>query len=160
MVNPQNYFWKRGTTLDDLQVAEVVHNPGLYRRRLFSREAWGRLLRGDVNIWRIAKIYFYRPLLGLESALRDFARRVHLRLPNDLGWELEEICGRGVKVVFVFARGEPGIDLLKIQAGSSISRLGEYCRFHLIDGADHIFSQGGQRAIMKKVLSDELFTRK
>jgi alpha-beta hydrolase superfamily lysophospholipase len=159
MVNPQNYFWKEGMTLDDLQLAEVVHNPGLYRRRLLSGMAWKRLLRGQVNIWRIAKIYFYRPLLALESKLRDIARRLRVRLPNDLGWELEEIYARGVRIVFVFARGEPGIDLLKLEAGSSVKRLGEYCRIHIIDGADHIFSQSGPRATLKKIISDELFAR-
>jgi len=157
MVNPQNYFWKEGTTLDDLQLAEVVHNPGLYRRRIFSGAAWKKLFGGRVDIWRIAKIYFYRPLLALESSLRDMARRTHIRLPNDLGRELEEIHTREVRIVFVFARGEPGIDLLKIEGGSSVKRLGESCRIHIIDGADHIFSQSGPRAIMKKMLSDELF---
>jgi alpha-beta hydrolase superfamily lysophospholipase len=159
MVNPQNYFWKAGTTLNDLQLAEVVHNPGLYRRQIFSAEAWKRLLSGQVNTWRIAKIYFYRPLMGLESKLRDIARRLHIQLPNDLGSELEEIHSRGVRIVFVFARGEPGIDLLKLEAGSSVKRLGESCRIHYIDGGDHIFSQSGPRAILKKILSDELYAR-
>jgi hypothetical protein len=156
MVNPQNYFWKEGMTLDDLQIAEVVHNPGLYRRRVFSLDAWKKLLAGQTDVWRIAKIYFYRPLLALESALRDLARWLHLRLPNDLGTELLEVRARGVRMVFVFARGEPGMDLLKIQAGSAIKRLGKFCRIHVIDGADHIFSQNGPRAIMKKKLRDEL----
>jgi alpha-beta hydrolase superfamily lysophospholipase len=159
MVNPQNYFWKEGMTLDDLQMAEVVHNPGLYRRRMFSGMAWKRLLGGEVNIWRIAKIYFYRPLLAVESKLRDIARRLRLRLPNDLGWELEEIYARGIRIVFVFARGEPGIDLLKLEAGSSVNRLGEYCHIHIVDGGDHVFSQSGPRAVMEKIISDELFAR-
>jgi alpha-beta hydrolase superfamily lysophospholipase len=159
MVNPQNYFWKAGTTPNDLQRVEVVQNPGLYRRQIFSAAAWKRLLSGQVDIWRIAKIYFYRPLLTLESRLRDIARRLHIRLPNDLGSELEEIYRRGVRIVFVFARGQPGIDLLKLEAGSSVKRLGETCRIHYIDGGDHIFSQSGPRAILKKILSDELFAR-
>lgn len=159
MVNPQNYFWKEGMTLDDLQLAEVVHNSGLYPRRIFSRAAWKRLLTGKVNVWRIAKIYFYRPLLALESTLRDIARRLHIRMPNDLGSELEEIYRRGVRIVFVFARGEPGIDLLKLEGGSSVKRLGDFCRIHIIDDGDHVFSQSGPRAIMKKIVSDELFAR-
>jgi alpha-beta hydrolase superfamily lysophospholipase len=159
MVNPQNFFWKKGMTLNDLQLSEVVHNPGLYRRQMFSLAAWKRMLGGHVDIWRIAKIYFYRPLLALESTLRDMARRMHIRFPNDLGWELEEIYRRGVRIVFVFARGEPGIDLLKIEGGSSVKRLGDYCRIHIVEGANHIFSQSGPRAIMMKIISDELFAR-
>jgi len=159
MVNPQNYFWKAGMTLDDLQMAEVVHNSRLYPRRMFSRLAWKRLLAGKVNVWRIAKIYFYRPLLELESTLRDIARRLRIRLPNDLGSELEEIYRRRVRMVFVFARGEPGIDLLKLEGGSSVKRLGDFCRIHIIHDGDHVFSQSGPRAIMRKIVSDELFAR-
>jgi hypothetical protein len=159
MVNPQHYFWKEGTTLEDLQLAEVVQNPRLYVRRLFNRDAWQRMFGGRVNVWRIAKIYAYRPMLAMESRMRDMARRMRVRLPNDLGSELTQIYRRGVRIVLVFSRGEPGIDLLKLQAGSSVEKLGEYCRIHVIDGADHVFSQSGPRTLMKQVLSGELFAR-
>jgi len=159
MVNPQNYFWKQGMKLNDLQLAEVVRNPGVYRQQVFSGSAWKRLLTGRVNIWRIAKIYFNRPLLALESTLRDLARFVHLSLPHDLGSQLLEVDSRGVRMVFVFARGEPGIDLLKLEAGSAVTRLGERCHVHIIEGGDHIFSQTGPRALMTKVLSEELSAR-
>ena len=159
MVNPQNYFWKPGETLRGLQLAEVVRNPGVYRERAFSLAAWKRMVTGQVNILRIAKIYLQRPLLAVESTLRDIARRLHIRLPNDLGTELEEIVARGVRVVFVFARGEPGIDLLKLQAGTSVKRLAERCCIHTINGGDHVFTRSGPRAMMEKIVSDELLAR-
>jgi pimeloyl-ACP methyl ester carboxylesterase len=159
MINPQNYFWKKGMTLNDLQLAEVVRNPGVYRHQVVSAAAWKRLLTGQVNVWRIANIYVQRFFLALESALRDVARRLRIRLPHDLGWELEEIGSRGVRMVFVFARGEPGIDLLKIEGGSSVKRLGERCRVHIVDSGDHIFSHSNPRAVLENILSDELFAR-
>ena len=157
MINPQNYFWDEGTTVNDMQVAELVRNPGLYRERMFSLSVWKRLLTGQVNIAYISKIYARRLLLALETNLRDLARRLHIHIPGDLGWEIEQIGARGVRLVFLFARGEPGIDLLKIQGGSSVNRLGDRCRIHLIDHADHVFSQSGPRSALEKVLSDELF---
>src|SRR3984957_8204000 len=159
MVNPQNYFWKPGETLQGLQLAEVVRNPGVYREKVFSLAAWKRMITGRVNILRIAKIYLQRPLLAAESTLRDIARRLHLRLPNDLGTELEAIVARGVRVVFVFARGEPGIDLLKLQAGTSVKRLAERCRIHTIDSGDHVFTRSGPRAMMEQIVSDELLAQ-
>ncbi len=159
MVNPQNYFWKPGETLQGLQLVEVVRNPGVYREQVFSLAAWKRMVTGQVNILRIVKIYMQRPLLAAESTLRDIARRLHLRLPNDLGTELEEVVARGVRVVFVFARGEPGIDLLKLQAGNSVKRLAERCHIHTINSGDHVFTRSGPRAMMEKIVSDELFAR-
>jgi pimeloyl-ACP methyl ester carboxylesterase len=159
MVNPQNYFWRPGETLQGLQLAEVAHNPGLYRERVFSLAAWKRMVTGRVNVLRIGKIYMQRPLLAAESKLRNLARRLHIRLPNDLGTELEQVVSRGVRVVFVFARGEPGISLLKLQAGTAVQRLAERCHVHIIDSGDHVFTRSGPRATMEKVVTDELIAR-
>ena len=159
MVNAQNYFWDETMTLDGLQLAEVVHNPTIYRARIFSARAWRRVLTGQVNVWRIVRIYLHRPVLALESKLRDLARAAGMRLRHDLGRELEGIITRGVRVVFVFARGEPGVDLLRIEAGSTVRRLGERCRVRIIDSADHTFSRSGPRQVLEEVLSAELFAR-
>jgi alpha-beta hydrolase superfamily lysophospholipase len=159
MVNAQNYFWDQNMTLEGLQLAEVVHNPTIYRERIFSARAWRRVLTGQVNIWRIVRIYLHRPVLAVKSMLRDFARATGIRLRHDLGRELEAVITRGVRVVFVFARGEPGVDLLRMEAGSTVSRLGERCRVCLIDSADHTFSRSGPRQVLEEVLSVELFAR-
>jgi dienelactone hydrolase len=159
MVNAQNYFWDQSMTLEGLQLAEVVRNPTIYRERIFSARAWKRFLTGQVNIWRIVRIYLQRPMLALKSMLRDLARAAGIPLRHDLGRELESVIGRGVRVVFVFARGEPGIDLLRIEAGSTVRRLGERCRLRVIDSADHTFSRSGPRQVLEEVLSEELFAR-
>ena len=127
--------------------------------RAFSAKAWRRLLSGQVNVWRIVKIYLQRPLLGLEWTLRDLARRLRIRVSRDLGWDLEEICARGLRIVFVFSRGDPGLDLLRAQAGSAMTRLGDRCRIHIIDSADHTFSRSNARAVLEETLSKELFAR-
>lgn len=159
MVNPQNYFWKDGMTLEDVQLAEVVRNPGLYQERLLSLAAWKKLLTGRANIMRIVKILIQRPLLALESHLRNVARALHIHLRNDLGWELERVVASGVRVVFIFARGEPGIDLLKLQIGSSMRRMGDHFRVHIFDSGDHVFSSSGPRSALEKILDEELFAR-
>lgn len=149
MVNPENFFWKEGMTVKDMQMAELVRNPGLYREN-FSAAAWKKLTAGQVNVRYILKIYVHRLLLAVESTFRDLARYMRIRVPGDLGWELEQIGKRGVQVVFVFARGEPGIDLLEILGGLSVKRLGSLCKVHIIDSADHVFSRSGPRAILEK----------
>ena len=62
-------------------------------------------------------------------------------------------------MVFVFARGEPGINLLKLQAGDSIKRLAKRCRTYTINIGDHTFTRSDSRAIVEKIGSDELFAR-
>jgi alpha-beta hydrolase superfamily lysophospholipase len=156
MINPETFFWNESMSIFDMQVAEVVGKK-VYRHKILSAAALKRLLGGQVNIRYILTKYARRLLLGLESNFRDVARRLHIRLPNDLGSELEEIAARGLRIVFVFSRGERGIALLRMQGGISLKRLGECCRMHIIDGADHVFSKLESRMALEKILSDELF---
>jgi hypothetical protein len=113
-----------------------------------------------VQIWRIPAVYAQRMALALETAVRAVARTLRLRLPQDLGQELEEIVVRGVQVVFVFARGDPGFDLLHIHAGAAVKRLGARARIHIIEDSDHVFSRKTVRAALEKLLSDELLARR
>ena len=95
LINPENYFWEEGMTLSDLQLADVVRNPSVYLTRVRSAAAWLRLLSGNVNIWRVMKVYINRLSLAVESVLRDLARLLRIHLPMDLGSELEELAARG-----------------------------------------------------------------
>jgi hypothetical protein len=46
LINPENFFWHEGATLDELQPADVVRNPSVYRERVYSATAGKRLLSG------------------------------------------------------------------------------------------------------------------
>jgi len=159
LVNPQTFFWKEGMSLDALTSAEVVRNPKVYRRRLLSFTAWRRVLKGEVNLWRILMVFARRTLMSLESKARDWTRAVGFRLADDLGHDLEAIVGRGVRMVFAFAPGEPGLALLRLQGGSSVRKLGEKCRIRTLAHGDHTFSERGPRRVLEECLSDELFSR-
>jgi alpha-beta hydrolase superfamily lysophospholipase len=160
LVNPMNFLWGEGLSAPNLQLnIDVNRNLGFYRERLFSLDIWKRILTGRLNPWRIVRIAVGRPLLNLMSILGNVARTMKIRLPGDLGWELLQVKDRGVRMIFVFARGEPGLDVLRLQAGSAIKRLGEHCAIHVIDSADHIFSHGSTREALEQILSRELFSR-
>lgn len=157
LVNPNNYFWDESMRLDELQLAEVVNNPSIYRQRVFSLAAWKRLFTGRMNVGNVLRVYMALPLLPLRSRLRDMARGLGLRLHNDLGRELEETVARGVRVVFIFSRGEPGLKLLEFEAGAVLKSLGPGFRIRMVEGADHTFTRFGPRKVLEQVLSEELF---
>jgi hypothetical protein len=94
--------------------------------------------------------------MAFDSLRRDVARSLRIRLADDLGWELEELTARGVRAAFFFARGDAGVALLKLQAGSALRRLRNRCHIHCVDGADHIFSQSAPRALLERLLEQEL----
>jgi alpha-beta hydrolase superfamily lysophospholipase len=156
LMNPELFFWRHGTRLEDIHLAEVVNAGSSYGGRMRSFEHWKKLLTGRADVRRIALLQLRRLLLTLGTKVRNLARSLHIHLPNDLGWELEQIARRGIAIDIIFARGEPGIELLRMQGGSSVPRLGDRCRVHLIDGADHTFSRKASRAKLDEVLSEVL----
>jgi hypothetical protein len=117
------------------------------------------MFTGRVNVVRITGIYLMSFWLNCEGIVKGYGRRLGLKFRYDLGGELEKIVASGVRVRFVFARGEPGIELLKLQAGSTPWRLGEGCRVRILDAGDHIFSRQEHRRPMEDLLSEELYAR-
>lgn len=156
LVNPLTFYWKQGSKLSDLQDAEVVRNPGIYAEKLLSYTSWRKLMGGRVNLWRVLMIFLRRGLMTVGGSARDLSRLLKIRLPQDLGWELQSLASRGVRIVFLFARGDVGMDLLRMQGGSAVKSIGDRCRVHIIDDADHIFSQGAARNKLLQLLTSEL----
>lgn len=160
LANPAIFFWRKPVTNSDItRLSEAINNPAAYRSRLLSVAHWKRLLRGQVRLGVVPRVFLHRLVLAGKSVVREVARRAHIHLPGDLGWELEALAARGVKILFVFAGGEPGLELLKIEAGSSLVRLGDQCRVRIIEGGDHSFSQQAPRSRLEEILSEELFAR-
>jgi hypothetical protein len=140
-INPVTFFWKDGMSLD--YPAHIVASEShRYAQSIFKLASWMKLLRGDVHIAAFVQLIFRRLLSLVEHHLRNFARRIGRPLAHDLGVELESIAAQGIRIDFLFAEGDPGIDLLRLQGGSTIPRLrAQNClHVHVIDGPDHTFT--------------------
>lgn len=159
LINPLIFFWKDGVNVADVQTWEVVQKPRAYLGQALSLAAWRRLLFGDVSIWRVAQIYFSRPLLAMQSAGRNLARALNIRLNEDLRWELNALKSRAIRIVFVFSKGDVGMRLLQLQTGLSEEQLGKRYCLRAVDGADHDFTRSGARAALARALSEELYVR-
>jgi hypothetical protein len=157
MVNPETFVRSSGTTSSDIPLAHIISGPGFYRERLISPSGWKQLMTGKVRAWRVVRVCAHRVALPFRSMARNLLRALNVRLPNDVSGILEQLSMRGVQITMIFARGEPGLEVLKFQLGSTLKRLGERLRIHVIDCADHTFSRGESRAALEKALSDELY---
>jgi alpha-beta hydrolase superfamily lysophospholipase len=159
MINPLNFFQEEALEPEAVQAWEIVQTPITYSGHVLSAQLWRRLLTGNVNIRRVVKIGLGKVSLGVRVKLRDMARRLHIPLARDLARDLAHIAARGVRIVFVFSRGDPGIGLLEFHSGASLEQLGERYCVRIVDGADHNLTRSGPRSKFEEVLSEELFAR-
>ena len=155
MINPEAFSWKEGAPPS----AQEVTAGGALSARALSVAQWKKLLSGQVNPARALTVLSGRLALMLGSHLHALSRTLRISLPSDAARQFEQIARRGVQVTIVFARGEPGIELLQLQAGSALRRLRERCRVHVIGGGNHTFTQSSSRMVLQWFLSDELFRR-
>jgi dienelactone hydrolase len=159
LVNPETFRWDEDMTLEDIDPAAVVKTASVYGEKMRSWDSWKKLLTGRADLWWIAKRFALRLALWLGVTMRGLLRSLNIRLQDDLGAELQRLAAQGIQTTMVFSRGEPGIALLKMQAGSALQSLGDRFRMHIIDNADHTFSRSASRVELQEVLSGELFKR-
>jgi alpha/beta superfamily hydrolase len=159
MINPLTFFWKEGMSLDaPLPDQRVISEAHRYREAAFRLHSWRKLMRGEVDVGRVAQIMIRRTGAWLSRHWRDLARRLGLPLRDDLGRELESVAQRGIGMLFVFATHDPGLELLRTQGGSCVGKLRQrgQLEIRLISGADHTFTARTARNQLNAVLAEAL----
>jgi hypothetical protein len=141
VVNPLTFFWKPGMPLDyaDFQVtSESIR----YARSATTLTSWLKLLRGQVDMRAAATVFWKRLNAIARNTLRDVARRLRMRLDDDLASELLHIARQRTDMYFVFSASDPGHAMLCEQGGSIIRRLRrrDQLRISIVQGADHTFT--------------------
>jgi alpha/beta superfamily hydrolase len=140
-INPLTFFWKPGMPLD-FAAFRVTADAKRYEGKALDAGAWRRVLRGEVDLRRAARVIAERARAIAVNRAKDLARRLRVPLPDDLGSELLAVARRGVAVRFVFASGDPGLAMLREQGGSAVARLEREGALAIttIDGPDHTFT--------------------
>ena len=147
-INPLTFDWPGNQPLlEPLPAHKVTQEMSRYRRNLFSAAPWLKMMRGEVDVGRIAVLLARRASQGLAARARDLARAVHWPLRDDLGVELQRAADTGIEIRFVFCEGEPGEDLLRQRAGRVVGRLQRAGRLHVhrLSDADHTFTGAAAR---------------
>jgi pimeloyl-ACP methyl ester carboxylesterase len=157
MINPANFRWNETMTLHGLTWLGFVHNPRAYLQQVLPSRPWRKIITGKVHVGRLIKLFAQHTWLVTGATVRNALRGLKVPLRGDIGQELQAIAARGTEMLFVFAVGDPGFEMLKHETGRTPARLGSKCRTQIIDGADHIFSQGHLRLELESALSDALF---
>jgi hypothetical protein len=153
-INPLTFAWRPG-----MSVAYPEHRIAAdalrYRKTALQLGAWKKLLTGGVDIGGLLQVVARRILSVAANQLRDFARRMRIPLENDLGTELRQLRRQNTNLLFIFADGEPGLELLRGGGGSVVARLQRRgaLRIETVEGADHTFTPHWSRQKLIDLLS-------
>jgi alpha-beta hydrolase superfamily lysophospholipase len=158
MVNPMQFYWVEGMSLDTSRRFEDMLQ---YRKSMRDPKRWLKLLRGDVNFRRMFELALAYP----GSLARTWADGLRERLLPEggprLSRDLKRLFAMGRRVTLFVSEGDPGRDVLLAQAPVTARRAlkGGRIRLQMIPGADHTFSRAGPRADLVARLCEHLAPR-
>lgn len=138
----------------DRRFNDIAH----YNKAMKSARSWRKLLSGNVDMRRIAKVAAWKVALKGKGLLWDAARRTGIPMRGDLSRDFDILVRRGVKVHFLYSGNDPGLVRLDIEAGSSVPKYCRAGRFSLrtFAGANHTFTQRWAQASLLQALQQIL----
>lgn len=153
LINPLIYFNAEGLSLEASAVmsAPKVHfAASAYRQSALSADKWLKLIKGQVHFGVMFQVLGRRAMMVVAARWRQVLRALHWPLTDDLVTTLRRLSAQGVRVHFLFAEGDPGLAMLKDDAGGALPKL---CRSGLLgvdvfEHADHVFTHFEARQAM------------
>jgi len=128
-----------------------------YQQRALELSAWLKLLRGQVAYRQLLQVVARRMLQCLRRALRAGATGVGLRWRGHLDRTLDAAAAHGVQLRFLFADSDPGLAMLREQAGDTVAELQRrrQLRIDVIPDADHTFTHYRPRQKLLELIRAE-----
>ena len=165
LINPLTFYYQDGMSLDEPKV-EHFSEWRWYMNALWDVGRWSRLIRGKSNFGDIFGLLQRRSQLiasKFTDALRDgWARYIRGVIKKDqLEVDIGRLIGAGRQLTFVFARSDPGYDLLMSSVSADIKHMLKRGRVPLffIEHADHTFSTRIPRQAMISSITQHLSAR-
>lgn len=139
---------------DDQRFKDIAH----YNKSIKSTRSWRKLLSGNVDLRRIARVAIWKVVLEGKHIAGEAARRIGVPMPRDLSRRFTALARRGVRLHFLYSGDDPGLVRLAVEAGSSVPKLCRAGQFsmHVFTGANHIFTQRWAQASLRQALSQIL----
>jgi hypothetical protein len=140
IINPLTFHWREGMVIT-IPEGRVVAESARYQRRALELSAWVKLLRGRVAYRRLSRIIARRTAHYLSRGVRRVSALIGLPIHSRLHHTLTAAARHGVTLRFLFADSDPGLAMLREQAGDTVTELQrtQRVRIDVIANADHTF---------------------
>jgi dienelactone hydrolase len=137
MMNPRTFL------LHDLDAVESFKGARWYQEAMFRRESWTKLLRGDVDLLRVARTLAPKAArLVRQRVERLLASGGREAAPPSVPERLRHLCLQGIDVLLVVAPHDPGVDYVDANHAAEMRALRQVTGFRRaeIAGTDHTFT--------------------
>ena len=148
LVNLQRFVWREGDPSDMVRRTDL-RPTAFYLRNILDPRSWYRLIRADFDVARLIRVILMRVLrravAGLDpllSAVSGGATPV-----GRVRKAMRALGGRGLPILYLLARNDPGVEELAAYFGRDGWRLRRQpnASVRMLEGADHTLSNAKVR---------------
>jgi pimeloyl-ACP methyl ester carboxylesterase len=160
-INPLTFHFEQGMSLDTPQSHQTTRDAHYYQQALTDPARWLKLLRGESEVLYILRFMGRRLSQLVADRTRWSMHALGLLRHGPLRDDLQSIDGFGRTIHFVFSSTDPGAEILRRGAGSSLkwlTRKGTAKTSTVLD-ADHTFSKKEHRDAAIALVVDQLRPR-
>jgi dienelactone hydrolase len=161
MINPQAFYFPSSDALKEFMHAEL--QASYYESAFWDPERWKRVLRGEVDVARIAGIMKAK----VESSVRRRAARLfggkerqEKKAPEarDVIADIRSIAARGADTFLLCSEDDPGLLYLLKYFGKELSSLDGVPRYRkeIVKGTDHTFTPLWSQDMLSDMLTEHL----
>jgi alpha/beta superfamily hydrolase len=140
LINPLTFYWREGMSLETTRHFEDAVQ---YRKSMRDPSRWLKLLRGDVNMKRLAEVVVAQVKAKVRSRQDALREMLMPHTAPRLAQDIRKLLSMKRPITFFIAEGDPGRDILMAGAPRTASRAlksGDI-RVEMIPDADHTFSK-------------------
>lgn len=160
LMNPQTFFFKEGDSLD-VKGRQTFKDAQHYQRRFFELAAWKKVLAGEVDARRVARVAVARARDLAEARVKDALGFVGIGDAETMSLRrgFGALLDRGVRVLMVYCGDDPGLDYIRTRLGRHVDRLRRTPGFDMaiVDGPDHTFTPLWAQELLTTLLDSRAF---
>ncbi len=138
LINPLTFYWEEG-----FEAATHFEDAVAYRKSLADPSRWKKLLRGDVNVARLAQVLVAQVLVRVKSRADALREMMAPRSASRLSRDLARLFAMKRRMTLFVAESDPGREILMTSARRATAQglKSGKIRFEVIPEADHTFTQ-------------------
>ena len=165
MINPLTFYWEQGMTSES-SPTNKFGAWNWYKQAIRNPSSWKKMLSGKINFSYLVNTLCSRMMIKISIVINNFRRGsksdnafngdVRINSTGHLGCDIENIINRETDIAFLFARSDPGLDLLKTLGGRKVKKAikDNEILIDFIENADHTFSKFiARKDAIKKIIS-------
>jgi alpha-beta hydrolase superfamily lysophospholipase len=157
MMNPRTFC------VHDLALVEAYKGARYYQDSLFKKEKWKKLLSGQVDVVRVARMVAPKIKGMAVRWLQRGLERVRPKPdePADVPECLRLMADRGVDTFLLVAVNDPGVDYVDVHFGKRMRELASIANYRREDlaGTDHTFTSVWAQQHVRSTIREHLAKR-